>query len=384
MAVIQSRDKLSKMVVTGDRNFFDQKRFSLLFDVLSGHVETLERVPIENLYDVKWLKAIAKKIVKSLPFSIPTSGRASAMRKNQVSFIKQSRQCERQIRSLDVTPDFVFHLFGMYSPFWDRFDIPYSMYLDYTMALAHRTWTPWAPFASEEDFLAWKNCESIAYQNAACIFTFSNLVKESLVDDYGVDPGKVLASGASGQFLSPYAGEKNFGSHRILFNASNFERKGGELVLSAFKKIRTAIPTAELVIIGEELSLEDTVGINNIGVVSESGAMQKLFLDCDLLLAPALCEPYGQLLVEAMNYGLPCVVSNVGGMPDIVDHNINGIVLTDLNTDCLAETVIGLLQDAVKLENYSHSARNKVAEKLNWTIVADQMNKKIRECTGLY
>lgn len=383
MDSIQPREQIKKLVITGDRNFFAQQRFSLLFDILASHIDTVERVPVENLYDNKWLKKTAKRVIKHLPFPIKTAGKASAMRKNKASFIKQSQQCERQIRALKNTPDFVFHLFGMYSPFWDSFDIPFSMYLDYTMALAHQTWQPWAPFANEDDFLEWKECESIAYQKAACIFTFSHLVKQSLIEDYDVIPHKVFAVGASGQFSSPYAGKKPFGSDRILFNASNFERKGGDLVIAAFQKIRAAIPTAELVIIGEKLSLPGHPGINNLGVVSGSGAMQQLFLDCDILLAPALCEPYGQLLVEAINYGLPCVVSDIGGMPEIIDHDVNGFVLSELTPDCLADAVIDLLQDTSRLERYSKAGRQKVEEQLNWGVIAEKMQAQIRASAGL-
>lgn len=379
MNLVQSENKIRTLVVTGDSNFFAQKRFSYLFDTLSGHIETLERVSVENIYDSKWLKATAKQVLKKLPFSIATSGKASAMRKSKKFFVRQSQQCERQIRSLKITPDFVFHLFGMYCPLWDCFDIPFSMYLDYTMELAYKTWKPWAPFSTEHDFLAWKECESIAYEKAKCIFTFSDLVKQSLIADYGIEPHKVFAVGASGQFLYPYEGTKRFGSHRILFNGSNFERKGGSLVISAFQKIKAAIPTAELVIIGEDLPLKQQAGINNLGVVSESGAMQKLFLECDILLAPALCEPYGQILVEAMNYGLPCVVSNVGGMPEIVDHNVNGLVLGDLTSDYLADAVIDLLQDTSRLDRYSKAGCHKVREYLNWTTIAEKMYTKIRD-----
>lgn len=368
------------MAVTGDRYFFNQKRFSLLFESLSGYVGTLQRVPVENFYDIKWLKAIAKRALNQSPFAVETSGKASAMRKNKAFFIKQSRQCERQIRSLEVAPDFVFHLFSMYCPFWDCFDIPFAMYLDYTMTLARETWQPWAPFPNEKAFLDWRACEAIAYRQAACIFTFSNLVKRSLVEDYGIDSAKIFAVGASGQFLDLYQGTKGFGSHRILFNGSNFERKGGHLVLAAFRLIKAAMPTAELIIIGERLSAASQPGIVNIGMVSEPQAMQDLLVSCDLLLAPARSEPYGQLLVEALNYGLPCVVSDVGGMPEIVERNVSGLVLAEPTPESLAAAVIELLQDMPRLERYSQAGRSKVARQLNWAVIAEKIHTRIESC----
>lgn len=366
-----------RIAVTGDRNFLVQKRMSMLFDRFECEAQSLERVPVDNLFDAKWLKQTAKEICKRLPIPIQTTGRASGMRKNAASYVKQSRACERKIRALKQRPDFVFHLFGMYCPFWDGFDIPFSMYLDYTMALAHRTWEPWAPFAGQSDLQAWLDCEAVAYANASRIFTFSSLVKRSLVEDYGVAPEKVFVTGAAGQFAHPYEGPKEFGGNRLLFNATNFERKGGDLVMEAFRKVRSVLPATELLVVGGEEDSEPSPGIQHLGFVSGPGAMERLFLSSDLLLAPARCEPYGQLLVEAANYGLPSIVSDRGGMKEIIEPDVNGVVLSELSSDCLAEAVISLLQDPVRLQRYSEAGRAKVRAQLNWLSIAEVMLKEM-------
>ncbi len=373
-----SQISATRLVVTGDRNFLTQKRMSMLFDGLEELAGSLERVPVDNLFDSRWLKQTAKEICKRLPISITTTGKASGMRKNAASYIKQSRACERKLRSLREVPDFVFHLFGLYCPFWDNFDVPFSMYLDYTMALAHRTWEPWAPFANKGDLQAWMDCEAVAYRNAARIFTFSGLVKRSLIEDYGVASDKIVVAGAAGQFAKPYEGSKSFGQLRLLFNATNFERKGGDLVLEAFSKVRTEIPMAELVVIGGEEDAEAAPGVQHLGFVSGLRAMEELFLSCDILLAPARCEPYGQFLVEAANYGLPSIVSDRGGMKEIIEHEVNGVVLPDLSSDCLADAVIALLRDPARLEAYSRAGREKVRTQLNWLTIADLMFHEIQ------
>ncbi|RFC49183.1 MAG: Glycosyltransferase involved in cell wall bisynthesis [Verrucomicrobia bacterium] len=372
-----SRTTPIRIAVTGDRNFLVQKRMSMLFDRFECEAQSLERVPVDNLFDAKWLKQTAKEICKRLPIPIQTTGRASGMRKNAASYVKQSRACERKIRALKQRPDFVFHLFGMYCPFWDGFDIPFSMYLDYTMALAHRTWEPWAPFAGQADLQAWLDCEAVAYANASRIFTFSSLVKRSLVEDYGVAPEKVFVTGAAGQFAQPYEGPKEIGGSRLLFNATNFERKGGDLVMEAFRKVRSVLPATELLVVGGEEDSEPYPGIQHLGFVSGPGAMERLFLSSDLLLAPARCEPYGQLLVEAANYGLPSIVSDRGGMKEIIEPDVNGVVLSELSSDCLAEAVISLLQDPVRLRRYSEAGRAKVRAQLNWLSIAEGMLKEM-------
>ncbi|WP_026072232.1 glycosyltransferase family 4 protein [Nodosilinea nodulosa] len=381
MSSLSVQKKIERIAVTGDLNFLRQKRFSLLFEALAEHTQDVQLVPIDNLYDSKWLKKIAKDVISHVPLSVSTSGRASAIRKQASTFTKQSIKCERKVRSLKKPPSFVFHLFGMYCPSWHYSDFPFSMYLDYTMALAHRTWSPWAPFSKKEDLQAWQECEKIAYRKASCIFTFSQLVKQSLIEEYGISPHKIFPIGASGQFLNPYKGHKKFGSHKILFNGSDFERKGGDLVVPAFQKIKASVPEAELIIVGHELSLDkiNQNGIHNMGMVSDPLAMQRIFLEADILLAPALCEPYGQILVEAMNYGLPTIISNVGGMPEIVDHDINGLILSEHSSECLAENVIALIQNQERLNYFSEQGRLKVREKLNWYSISSNICEQIEE-----
>ena len=78
---------------------------------------------------------------------------------------KRSLDAERKILSLSKRPDLIFHLFGMYAPFWRCDSIPYVLALDFTEALARREWAPWAPFLNEKAWEAWWECERCAYRS---------------------------------------------------------------------------------------------------------------------------------------------------------------------------------------------------------------------------
>jgi hypothetical protein len=60
-----------------------------------------------------------------------------------------------------------------------------------------------------------------------------------------------------------------------LFNGSDFDRKGGDLVLAAFQKVQQVLPKAKLIVIGKRLSIQPD-GIINPGKISSS-AMRDLF-----------------------------------------------------------------------------------------------------------
>lgn len=352
---------IKNVAVTGDAFFIE--RFKPLFRAMSTHVD-LQYLPYGNLQSTQRSKTIKKFLPKFL-----IQPAEKLFRKNQKTFISKSQETESRIRELEYTPDLVFHLFGLYCPFWTKSDIPYVTYLDYTMALAKRTWAPWSPFNNRKELEFWFDCERQAYTQAHHLFPMSNLVKNSLVEDYGIPPEKITVVGASGNFTELYQGEKSFGSKQILFNGSDFERKGGDLVIAAFKQVKQTIPHAKLVIVGKNLVTKEH-GIENPGHIASAAQMRELFLNTDLVVAPAYCEPFGHFLVEAMNYGVPCLVSANGGMPEIVDHEVNGVVIPQPTPDILAERIINLLSQPNLLMQMSEKAKAKIKRQLNWDNIA--------------
>lgn len=357
--------EIKKVLITGDSVFLT--RYHFLLDAMSSYIENLEIVSPNESLAIK-TKAFFHK-ANQVIFSKEKIG---GFHKSKEAFITKSQQVERKIRQLKYTPDLVFHFHSMWSPFWNNSVIPYTIFLDYTMSLTQRTWSPWAPFINQKETNSWIACERQAYEQAYHLFTMSNVVKNSLVKDYFIEPQKITVIGSSGNFKAPYEGEKTFGSKQILFNGSDFERKGGDLVLAAFKQVKQAIPEAKLIIVGKKLSIQED-GIDNPGHISSISDMRNLFLKTDLVVAPAYCEPFGLFLIEAMNYGVPCIVSNRGGMPEIVDNEVNGVVINQLRADILAEQIVRLLSNNSLLTSMSIEARAKIRAKLNWNHIAKKI-----------
>lgn len=362
--------QIQNVVVTGDEMFLNRHRF--LFESLSSYFETVECLPVGDIYQSKLLNRLNPTI--DLVNNYLFHNRVNKFWKSASTFIKRSRTTEQKIKQLNYVPDLVFHVFCMFSPFWDNFDIPYVMYLDYTMTLIKKNWLPWFPFENAEEFDSWFNCESLVYKQASYIFTMSHLVKKSLIEDYSVQAEKIKVVGSSGNFQELYEGEKKFGSKQILFNGSEFERKGGDLVVAAFKQVKQVIPDAKLVVIGKNVSVVED-GIVNPGHISSREEMQNLFLASDLVVAPSRCDPFPTFLLEAMNYGVPCIVAANDGMPEIIDRGVNGIVISQLKSEILAEQIIDSLCNISLLSRMSQQARHKVKTQLNWNNIAKNISQ---------
>jgi glycogen synthase len=359
--------KINKILVTGEELFLNRHR--LLFDSLSTYVEELECMPIGHLYEPQAFRRVMR-----LAYCVSTGAsltNSDGFFKNAKAFKTRSQRIERRINNLESKPDLVLHIFALCCPFWQDFSIPYAIYLDYTMALADRNHPPFAPFRTPQDLHDWLDCERKAYQQAKYIFTMSDVVKSSLVEDYQIDPQKITVVGSSGN-CQQVDGEKSFGTHRLLFNGSDFDRKGGKLVLDTFDRLKQTIPDAKLAIVGKTLALQDE-GIETPGKITAMTDMRELFLTSDLVFAPATCDPFPTFVLEAMNYGVPCIVSDRDGMPEIVEHGNTGLVITERNPDTVAAQIEKLLGDRQTLSSMSQQAKDRINTKFNWPTIAENI-----------
>lgn len=361
--------KIERLLVTGEEIYL--RRLRPLYSEISTHIEYVDYLPREALwYEKKPISSILKLSHALRSGSISKAG--SLFQKKKAAFVAKSKDTERRIKALGYTPDLVFHNLCVYRPFYNSLNIPYVLYLDYSIALSEKAWQPWAYFANRQQRDDWFACEQQTYAAAKHIFTMSNVLKQSLINDFGIPGEKITVVGASGGFLLPYAGEKSLGSQRLLCNGSDFERKGGDLVLSAFKLVKAALPNASLTIIGKEKDT-DIEGVDYPGNISPS-QLHDLILTTDLVIAPARCEPFGFFHVDAMNCGVPCVVmvNPCNGMPEFLEHQQDSILIdeVEMSPERLAKEIIHVLSNPELLKSMSDAARHKVQTQLNWSDIA--------------
>jgi glycogen(starch) synthase len=117
----------------------------------------------------------------------------------------------------------------------------------------------------------------------------------------------------------------------------------------------------------------DRLGISDrvwfMGYMSDED-LNKLFIVSDVAAFPSLYEPFGITAIEGMAAGTPVVVSDTGGLGEIVDHGYTGIKTYAGNSDSLAWGILELLYNP----DYAHSIRenafNKVINVFNWDRIA--------------
>jgi glycosyltransferase involved in cell wall biosynthesis len=124
---------------------------------------------------------------------------------------------------------------------------------------------------------------------------------------------------------------------------------------------------------GKEMVNNFALPAQSLGYVATDD-MPAVYAAADLFVTPSLQENLPNTLMEAMSCGIPCVGFHTGGIPEMIDHQVNGYVAAYKDPDDLANGMLWILSqpDAASLSTH---AREKALSQYNQQIVAKQYLK---------
>lgn len=125
--------------------------------------------------------------------------------------------------------------------------------------------------------------------------------------------------------------------------------------------------TDELIEKVAELNLEDKFAF--VGYL-DNDTRNKLYRVANIAVFPSIYEPFGIVALEAMAAGCPVVVSDTGGLSEIVEHNYNGLKAIVGNSESLGDNISKLLNDDALAVELKKNALATVQEKYTWEKVA--------------
>jgi glycosyltransferase involved in cell wall biosynthesis len=91
-----------------------------------------------------------------------------------------------------------------------------------------------------------------------------------------------------------------------------------------------------------------------------------LMAAADLFVLPSVAEAFGLVLAEALYLGVPVVATRVGGIPEIVDDGIDGVLVPPADSGVLAEAIAGLLRDPERRRRLAGAGREKVVARFRF------------------
>jgi glycosyltransferase involved in cell wall biosynthesis len=104
----------------------------------------------------------------------------------------------------------------------------------------------------------------------------------------------------------------------------------------------------------------------------------------DVSVIPSLFEPFGIVALEAMAAKSPVVVSDTGGLSEIVNHDVDGVKVYPDNPESLAWGITRVLTDESYANKLRENARKKVSQKYDWSEIAVQTRSIYETVLGEY
>ncbi len=195
--------------------------------------------------------------------------------------------------------------------------------------------------------------------------------------DWGCPPEKikVLYGGVDLEQFSFRPPDINRDTKNILSMGRLVDKKGHDVLMKAFKKIKEHFPDATLTIIGsgvledelrklaEELNLGKSFQLLNKipkAIVQEKMQQADLFVAASKEAANGDVEGIPNTVKEAMATGLPVISTTHAGIPELVTNNKDGILVKEDNVDELAEAIEFMLLNRPLWESYALNGRDKV------------------------
>ncbi len=165
----------------------------------------------------------------------------------------------------------------------------------------------------------------------------------------------------------------------ILFMGRLVYEKGIQHLIAAMPKILNGYHDAKLVICGKGGMMDELKAeANSLGISQKvyfAGYMngkdvQKMYKAADIAVFPSTYEPFGIVALEAMLSENPVVVSDIGGLNEIVQHRENGMKTYCGNPNSIADSILELLYDHKLCADIVKKAKNKVRNEYNWSKIA--------------
>jgi glycosyltransferase involved in cell wall biosynthesis len=183
----------------------------------------------------------------------------------------------------------------------------------------------------------------------------------------------------------------------ILFVGRLAEKKGVRYLIEAMPEVLEQVPDATLVIVGDGPLRQDLEQrVSNLGIsasVRFTGAkspedLPQFYSAADLLVAPSIVadggdtEAFGLVIAEAMACGCPVIASDVGGIGDLIKHEMTGLLVQQRDSSELAVAVCRVLADDVLRQRMRRMGGAHVKRNFAQTVITERYETALREAAA--
>ncbi|HWP82546.1 MAG TPA: glycosyltransferase family 4 protein [Bacteroidota bacterium] len=170
-------------------------------------------------------------------------------------------------------------------------------------------------------------------------------------------------------------------------------QKGQDVFLRALPSVLKRVPSLHPILVGEETrgeegylrtlqELIDTLGLKRrVRILPFTNEIPVLLSAIDLLVIPSHSETFGYIAIEAMAMKVPVIGTNAGGLKEIVDDSVTGLLVPPKNAEALAEAMVRLLKDKPLAKRMVEAARLKVEKRYFFRKNVEELERVLTSIT---
>jgi len=234
----------------------------------------------------------------------------------------------------------------------------------------------------------WKNALKELFTQADALHFVSEWLKTRAIE-LGADEAKcrVIYAGIDSDYFKPSRQKSSSAKISIVSTGRLVKLKGFDFAVRAIAALVNLYPEIEYRIIGsgeefddlkrliQSLKLEKNVFL--LGFKSKSEVRDSL-QQADIYLQPSLTESLCAAVLEAASMGLPIIASRVGGIPEIVQDGVNGLLTLPADVESIIEGLKFLINNPIKASQFGTEARKTVLDKFSIEIQSQNLNNLYR------
>jgi glycosyltransferase involved in cell wall biosynthesis len=206
------------------------------------------------------------------------------------------------------------------------------------------------------------------------IVAISNAIKNILIND-GVNPKKIetihsgvpLPKTEDKKNISKLKNEFDLNDKYVICCVANFaEHKDHKTLLKAFELINSKLSNIKLMLVGNGPLFEETKNFaqnlncrENIVFTGYREDIYDLIRCANIFCITSKEEGLCTSIIDALNCGKPVVATKAGGIPELVEHDINGLLCEIKDYRCIAQNIISIYNDKEKMLFLSNNAIKK-------------------------
>jgi glycosyltransferase involved in cell wall biosynthesis len=268
----------------------------------------------------------------------------------------------------------------------DRSFGPHYQLTDMTIAQARRT-EQFAVGKLPVSFIsAAERLQSEILTSAQHVFALSEWTAASVRDDCGVPGERVSVVYAGSNLQVPANVRASRKEHEILFVGMDWERKGGPLLLEAFRAVRREFPDATLRVVGCDPGVHEP-GVEVEGLLDrrDPGQFERLctaYLEASCFCLPSRFDPFPNAIIEAMSLGLPAIAFDTGSRQEVITDGYTGHLARGGDVADLARSITALFANPERRRIMGERARQRVNRDFTWQRVVERIGAVIQPDMG--